>query len=81
MTATHNDQHQSKLSLAETGPSTHDNALGTLSRTTVFETAPFNHSGTPPQNNWHWLNGPAYVAAAQPALKGIVRFDTSGHED
>ena len=23
--------------------------LGTLARTTVFETAPFNHSGTPPQ--------------------------------
>ena len=22
---------------------------GTLARTTVFETAPFNHSGTPPQ--------------------------------
>ena len=22
--------------------------LGTLARTTVFETAPFNHSGTPP---------------------------------
>ena len=28
MTATHNDLHQSKLTLAETGPSTHDTANG-----------------------------------------------------
>lgn len=28
--------------------------LGTITRTTVFETAPFDHSGTSPHMSWAW---------------------------
>src|SRR3546814_8372097 len=39
--------------------------LGTLARTTVFETVPFNHSGTPPQKQ-----GAAGIGLADPAANG-----------
>src|SRR3546814_1241242 len=41
--------------------------LGTLARTTVFETVPFNHSGTPPQKQ-----GAAGIGLADPAANGAL---------
>ena len=44
--------------------------LGTLARSTVFETAPFNHSGTSPQNEMSWSRVEGYITKTGAPCKG-----------
>ena len=41
--------------------------------TTVFETAPIGHSGTPPQHSWHYTKSqPLLCPADQPDWRSII---------
>ena len=46
---------------------------GTLARTTVFETAPFDHSGIPPGASHGDAGATALASESKPAWQDIVR--------